>query len=141
MESSKGSVIDPEHLDPEGVNEFLDRNAWGRCDVDLQAGPGAFAPFNNVGGPVVIGPALLIGMEGHNLGFHRQIAEVTVTQQGGIQADFRHEHFHAPVGIGDGDFPGDGDPLGAALHLEGVGLQLQRRGGPEAVAEFKPQQA
>ena len=79
-------------------------------------------------------------MEGHNLGFHLQVAEVAVAQQGGIQGDLRHEHFHAPVGIGDGDLPGDGDPLGAALHVEGAGLQLKGRGGSKAMAEFKPQQ-
>ena len=71
---------------------------------------------------------------------HRDACQVTPTQQGGPQLDFRHHHLHSVVGVVDRHHAGDAEASAAGFDAEVFSAQPQWRGGAQAMAKLQQYQ-
>ena len=101
LQAAEGAVVHPEDLEPEGVQQLSEVGALGGTDADPGLGLGGFVPFDDVREPVAVVAGLFIGVLRPDLAADLQPAQVAAAQQGWPEADFRYEHLHAPVRVGD----------------------------------------
>ena len=127
LQAAEGSVVHPEDLKPESVQQLSEVGALGGTDGDAGLGLGGLVPLDDVSEPVAVGAGLFIRMLRPDLAADLQPAQLTAAQQGWAQADLRHEHLHAPVRVGDREGALDQQLLVVlAQHLPVGGAELQR---------------
>jgi hypothetical protein len=127
-------------VDPEGIDQAFEIHPRRTAELQTQPGTGGFPSLHDVGGPVAVGPGLLIGVKRGDAGEGAQFRQIAAAEQHGFDPDLGHHHLHAGMGIADGDVAGHLQSLGPAPHAEGAGDQLQGRRGPQAVTKLQPQQ-
>jgi len=79
-------------------------------------------------------------MLGQNLGGELQPGEVGASQQGGLEQQLRHHHFHAGMGVMDPHQPLHQRFAGARGHGPVGDGETQGRGGPQPVSQLQPEE-
>ena len=123
QQATKGPVVPPVHVDPEGVEPLLETKALKfKADGCLRA----LVAFDDVGEPIAVVARLLIGVLGRDAAGDGDISEITTAEQGGHHGELGNEHLHALMGIADLHTPFNTQAPIALLHTPTLGFDLQR---------------
>ena len=123
QQATKGSVVPPVHIDPEGVEPLLEiKTLQFKADRCLRA----LVAFDDVGEPISVVAGFLIGVLGRDAAGDGDIGEITTAEQGGHHGELGYKHLHALMGVADLHTPFNKQPPIALLHTPVLRFDLQR---------------
>ena len=123
QQATKGAVVPPVHVDPEGVEPLLEiKTLQFKADRCLRA----LMAFDDVGEPVAVVAGLFIGVLGSDSAGDGDVSEITTAQKGGHDRELGNKHFHALMGVADLHTPFNKQPPMALLHTPALRFDLQR---------------
>jgi len=131
LEATEGAVVDPEDLQPEGVEQLAQLGSVAGLQGDQRFSLGGLASFNDVGEPVAIAAGLLIGVLRGQAAADVDVGEIGAPQQGRLEFNLRDKDLHPRMGVADADGSLDLPLVGAAaLDLPAAAAETQGGGRP-----------